>query len=64
MSGDAPSDVTVVWLAPAEGREDAARALAEWGRARGLSLAAASTVTAPGALRVETGVGERVEREL
>jgi hypothetical protein len=61
---DAPSDVTVVWIAPAEGRDDVTRALAEWGRARGISLAAASTVTAPGALRVETGIGERVEREI
>jgi hypothetical protein len=63
VSGGA-DDVTVVWIAPAEGRDDAARALVEWGRARGLSLTQAAAVAAPGALHVEAGVAERVEREL
>ncbi len=56
-------DVTVVWIAPAEGRDDAQRALVEWGRARGIVLTEAPSVSAAG-LHVEAGIAERVEREL
>ena len=64
MSG--ADDVTVVWVAPephAEPREDAQRALAEWGRARGLRLARAPEGAAS-TLKVDLAVAERVEKEL
>jgi hypothetical protein len=69
-------DVTVVWVAPegaapagarsgpGDGREDASRALVEWGRARGLRIL---TATAPGggsAVRVDPSIADRVEKEL
>ncbi|HEY8076709.1 MAG TPA: hypothetical protein VIF62_21435 [Labilithrix sp.] len=62
MTPDA-TEVTVVWIAPVEGRDDAQRALVEWGRARGISLTEAPSVSAAG-LHVEAGIAERVEREL
>lgn len=59
-------DATVVWLAPGPPHADAARALAEWGRARGLRLTpaggAASTPTT--SLAVDLSVSDRVDKEL
>lgn len=60
MSAD---DVTVVWMAPEGAREDAAHALAEWGRARGLRLVPPADAQSA-ALRVDLVVGDRVEKEL
>jgi hypothetical protein len=55
-------DVAVVWLAPDEG--DAARALAEWGRARGVRLVAVEDAASASGLRVDVTIGERVEKEI
>ncbi len=58
-------DVPVVWLSPDAASEvDAARALAEWGRARGLRLVSVDDVAPPATLRVDMSVGDRVEKEL
>jgi hypothetical protein len=56
--------VTVVWVAPAEGRDDAVRALAEWGRARGLVMEAAGDVTVRPGPKIDLGIAERVEKEI
>lgn len=56
-------DVTVVWVAPAEGRDDAAHALREWAHARGVVLVPASSGGAR-ALEVDMGIAERIEKEL
>jgi hypothetical protein len=70
-------DVTVVWVAPdpasspagarsgpGDGREDAARALLEWARARGLRVHTANE-SARGALEhVDLTIADRVEKEL
>lgn len=58
-------DVSVVWLSPdgaAEG--DSARALAEWGRARGLKLVGVEDTAAAVGLRVDLTVGEKIEKEI
>jgi hypothetical protein len=63
----APADVTVVWLAPADvvaGREDAARALAEWARVRGLHRSVPEEPAARGLVHVDLSAGDRAEREL
>jgi hypothetical protein len=70
-------DVTVVWLAPdpapvgapgASGvpseRDDAARALAEWGRARGLRILSATAGARSGPLTIDFTIADRVEKEL
>jgi len=58
-------DVTVVWLAPETGeREDAARALAEWGRARGLRILEASEGARSGPPKIDFAIADRVEKEL
>jgi hypothetical protein len=69
-------DVTVVWVAPegaapagarsgpGDGREDASRALVEWGRARGLRIVTASDRVGGGALRLDPSIADRVEKEL
>ncbi len=62
MSGG--DDVTVVWVAQAEGRDDALRALAEWGRARGLKVVAASDGSSASTLKVDLTIADRVEKEL
>jgi hypothetical protein len=63
VSGGA--DVTVVWLAPETGeRESAARALAEWGRARGLRIVEASEGARSGPQKIDLTIGDRVEKEL
>lgn len=74
MSGG--DDVTVVWVAPegaapagvrsgpGDGREDASRALVEWGRARGLRIVTASERVGGGALRVDPSIADHVENEL
>lgn len=57
-------DVPVVWLsADAASDGDAARALTEWARARGLRLVAVDEVAAP-SLHVDMTIGDRVEKEL
>lgn len=76
MSAD---DVTVVWIAPdgpehgsgagaqagpGDGREDAARALAEWGRARGLRILAATQSSGGGMARIDFTIADRIEKEL
>ncbi|MBX3189841.1 MAG: hypothetical protein KF819_22640 [Labilithrix sp.] len=68
---DVAEDVTVVWVSEdgtprasaGEGRDDAVRALAEWGRARGVKLVSAAE-GGPGALRFDPSLAERVEKEL
>ncbi len=63
MSG--ADDVTVVWLAPETGeRESAARALAEWGRARGLRIVEASEGAHSGPAKIDFTIADRVEKEL
>jgi hypothetical protein len=69
-------DVTVVWIAPergptagphagpGDGREDATRALAEWGRARGLRILSARESTGDGVARIDFTIADRVEKEL
>ncbi|AKV01055.1 hypothetical protein AKJ09_07718 [Labilithrix luteola] len=59
-------DATVVWLAPGPPQADAARALAEWGRARGVRLtpAGAEDEAPTASLHVDLSVGERVDKEL
>lgn len=58
-------DVPVVWLSPdgaAEG--DAARALAEWGRARGMRLVAVEDGASSAVLKIDPSIGDRVEKEI
>ena len=63
MSGG--DDVTVVWLAPdASERDDAARALAEWGRARGLRILSATDGSRSGPPKIDFTIADRVEKEL
>lgn len=62
MSGG--DDVTVVWVAPAEGRDDALRALADWGRARGLKVTAAKDGSDASSMKVDLTIADRVEKEL
>ena len=62
MSG--ADDVTVVWVEPAEGRDDALRAVAEWGRARGLKVLVAAEGTGASAVKVDFAIADRVEKEL
>jgi hypothetical protein len=58
-------DVTVVWLAPdVSERDDAARALAEWGRARGLRVLAATEGARSGPPKIDFTIADRVEKEL
>ncbi len=56
--------VTVVWLTEQEPREDAARALSQWARARGLHLTAPTTYVAPAGLDVDMAVADHVEADL
>jgi hypothetical protein len=62
-------DVTVVWLAaeshaaPSE-RDDAGRALAQWGRARGLRILEATEGARSGPPRLDFTIADRVEKEL
>ncbi|MBX3260340.1 MAG: hypothetical protein KF782_11670 [Labilithrix sp.] len=58
MSDAAP----VVWLEDGEAREDAARALGEWARARGIRLE--SLEASPPAIPFDPTLAERAEREL
>ena len=72
MSGG--DDVTVVWLAPEPSapsapaapseRDDAARALAGWGRARGLRVVSATEGARPGPPKIDFTIADRVEKEL
>lgn len=62
MSG--PDDVTVVWLAEGEVRDDTTRALAEWARARGLRLSPAKEAEDAPSLGVDLAVSDRIEKEL
>lgn len=62
MSG--PSDVTVVWLDKGPAREDAVRALEQWGRARGIRVLAATESSGDAAIRIDFTVADRVEKEL
>lgn len=55
-------DVSVVWLSDAEA--DASRALAEWGRARGVRLVAVEESAAATGLKVDPAIGERAEKEI
>lgn len=59
-------DATVVWLAPGPPHADAARALSEWGRARGVRLTPAgverSVPTTSSA--IDLSVSDRVDKEL
>jgi hypothetical protein len=57
-------DAAVLWLDQGEGREreQAARALAEWARTRGIRLRELEETTP--ALEVDLGLAERVEKEL
>lgn len=57
------ADVTVVWLDEGEARDDAARALAAWARARGVHL---SPITEPAQrpFAVDPTMADRVEEEL
>jgi hypothetical protein len=58
-------DVTVVWLAPdVSERDDAARALAEWGRARGLRILEATEGSRSGPPKLDFTIADRVEKEL
>jgi hypothetical protein len=68
-------EVTVVWVAEGgttqgarsgapDGRDDAARALVEWGRARGLRIVSASDATGASTLKVDLSIADRVEKEL
>lgn len=58
-------DVSVVWLSPDGGADaDSARALAEWGRARGLRLVALDDGASSGRLKVDVTIGDRVEKEI
>jgi hypothetical protein len=70
-----PDDVTVVWVAPdaaagahagapGEGREDAARALLEWARARGLRIHDATASTRGALEHIDLTIADRVEKEL
>jgi hypothetical protein len=54
------SDVPVVWLS--ESRDDAARALREWARARGVVLSSPSEPRAP--IAVDPAVADATEKEL
>lgn len=62
MSGAA--DVTVVWLDKGPPREDAVRALEQWGRARGVRVLAPTEGGAGSAVRIDFTVADRVEKEL
>lgn len=62
MSG--ADDVAVVWVAPAEGRDDAVSALAEWARVRGVALLSSPDGRDVRPLRVELAVSDRIEKEL
>jgi hypothetical protein len=63
VSGGAHA-VTVVWVAPVEGREDAARALKEWGHARGLAIVAATESASRASIAVDPTIADRVEKDL
>lgn len=57
--------VPVVWLSQdAAPQGDAARALAEWARARGITLSSVEDAGAGAGIAVDLSVGERVEKEL
>ena len=60
----AADDVTVVWVEKADSREDAERALGEWGRARGVRVHPAADGAGAGSVTIDFAIGERVEREL
>ncbi len=62
MSG--ADDVTVVWLEKVESREDAARALREWGRARDLRVLVPAEGAGAVAVKIDFAISDRVEREL
>ena len=62
MSG--ADDVTVVWVEKADGRDDALRAISDWGRARGLKVLVAADGTAASAVKVDFAIADRVEKEL
>ena len=62
MSG--PDDVSVVWLEKAEVREDAAHALGEWARARGLRLRSSAATAPQTPLRIDLSIADRLEKEL
>ena len=57
-------DAVVVWLDGGTGSEDAARALSEWARARGVTLAPLDDGATAPALAIDLAIGERVEKEL
>ena len=63
MSG-AAEDVTVVWVAPEAGRDDATRAVLEWARARGLRVRTARESSHGALERVDFTIADRVEKEL
>jgi len=58
------SDVTVVWLDKGPAREDAVRALEQWGRARGIRVLAATEGSGDAAVRIDLTIADRVEKEL
>lgn len=64
MSG--ADDVTVVWVAPegAAPREDAARAIGAWARARGLRVHGATGTTEQPSVPLDLTIADRVEKEL
>jgi hypothetical protein len=57
-------DVTVVWMAPDGPERDAARALAGWGRARGLRILAPTDSSGAATARIDFTIADRVEKEL
>jgi hypothetical protein len=64
----AAEDVTVVWVAPEAGRDDAARAVLEWARARGLRVRSAREGSRSALEHVDPAmadrIADRVEKEL
>jgi hypothetical protein len=59
-----PDDVTVVWVEKAEGRDDALRALRDWGRARGLKVVIPADGPSGSAVKIDFAIADRVEKEL
>ena len=62
MSGG--DDVTVVWVTPEQGGDDAAHALVEWAHARGLKIRPANDGSSGATLKVDLAIADRVEKEL